>query len=80
MAKRSVDSTPKRSRTRVRHQLQLSFQSATAKESFLSRIERSKRRLFPEVAPGQEKDLEDDPDGDMEEEHECSDAQEVFDE
>ena len=33
-----------------------------------------------EVAPGQEKDLEEDPDGDMEEEHECSDAQEVFDE
>ena len=32
-----------------------------------------------EVAPGQEKDLEEDPDGDMEEEHECSDAQEVFD-
>ena len=50
MAKRSVDSTSKRSRTSVRHQLQLSFQSATAKESFLSRIERSKRRLFPEKA------------------------------
>ena len=33
-----------------------------------------------EVAPGQEKDLEEDPDGDMEEEHKCSDAQEVFDE
>ena len=33
-----------------------------------------------EAAPGQEKDLEEDPDGDMEEEHECSDAQEVFDE
>ena len=32
-----------------------------------------------EVAPGQDKDLEEDPDGDMEEEHECSDAQEVFD-
>ena len=30
------------------------------------------------LAPGQEKDLEEDPDGDMEEEHECSDAQEVF--
>ena len=50
MAKRLVDSTPKRSRTSVRHQLQLSFQSATAKESFLSRFERSKRRLFPEKA------------------------------
>ena len=33
-----------------------------------------------EVAPGQEKDLEEDSDGDMEEEYECSDAQEVFDE
>ena len=33
-----------------------------------------------EVAPGQEKDLEEDPDGDMEEKHECFDAQEVFDE
>ena len=33
-----------------------------------------------EVAPGQEKDLKEDPDGNMEEEHECSDAQEVFDE
>ena len=33
-----------------------------------------------EVAPGQEKDLEEDPDGSMEEEHECSDAQELFDE
>ena len=31
------------------------------------------------VAPGQEKDLKKDPDGNMEEEHECSDAQEVFD-
>ena len=33
-----------------------------------------------EVAPGQEKDLEEDHDGDMEEVHECSDAQKVFDE
>ena len=33
-----------------------------------------------EVAPSQEKDFEEDPDGNMEEEHECSDAQEVFDE
>ena len=33
-----------------------------------------------EVAPGQEKDLEEGHDGDMEEEYECSDAQKVFDE
>ena len=50
MARRSADSTPKRSRTSIRQQLQLSFQSATAKESFLSRIEHTKRRLFPKKA------------------------------
>ena len=50
MARRSADSTPKRSRTSIRDQLQLSFQSATAKESFLSRIEHMKRRLFPKKA------------------------------
>ena len=75
MAKRSVDSTPKRSRTSVRHQLQLSFQSATAKESFLSRIERSKRRLFPEKAVDNVQFLMDrleGPGGDAMEEAQCS--------
>ena len=54
MAKRSsasvspvVASTPKRARASTRHQMQLSFQSESSRDSFLARVDRVKNRLFP---------------------------------
>ena len=38
----------KRARSSVRHQLQLSFPSENSRDSFLTRIERAKKRLFPD--------------------------------
>ena len=53
MAKRSsasvspaVASTPKRARASMRHQMQLSFQSESSRDSFLARVDSVKKRLF----------------------------------
>ena len=53
MARRQVVSSgfagaSKRARSSVRHQLQLSFPSENSRDSFLTRIERAKKRLFPD--------------------------------
>ena len=40
-------STPKRAKRSVRHQLQLSFPSEELRDSFLTRLEHTKKLLFP---------------------------------
>ena len=40
-------STPKRARASMRHQMQLSFQSESSRDSFLASVDRVKKRLFP---------------------------------
>ena len=54
MAKRSsasvspaVASTSKRARASTRHQMQLSFQSESSRDSFIARVDSVKKRLFP---------------------------------
>ena len=52
MAERSStasSSAPKWAKSGVRHHLQLTFPSQATKEGFLSRLDRAKQRLFPQV-------------------------------